>query len=306
MPPITRFLLIVNVAVFFVCLLFEPLHYFLIAKGALYPVFYNANGTLHFNTLFMPWQLVSYMFLHADFSHLFFNMFSLWMFGRIIEQALGTNRFFVFYFISGIGAGLCQILMQLFTADSPLAATIGASGACYGILLAFGLLYPNQKIFLLIPPIPIKAKWLVIGYAILEAYLAFNTDSNIAHLAHLGGMLFGLLCLYNWRLWPLSKYGFDRWDRMFVEEKKLNMFQRLWRDFKGLFSFSRRPKMKVHKPSHDSRSQSPTAHDEASNSPTPPCSPEEQARIDAILEKVRRSGYASLTADEKRELFKRK
>ena len=278
-PPITRYLIIANVAVFFICLLFEPLHYFFIAKGALYPVFYNANGTLHFNTLFMPWQLVTYMFLHADFSHIFFNMFSLWMFGRIIERRLGTNRFLVFYFVCGIGAGLCQILMQLFTADSPFAATIGASGACYGILLAFGLLYPNQRIFLLIPPIPIKAKWLVIGYAILEAYLAFNTNSNIAHLAHLGGMLFGLLCLYHWRL---------------------------WRDFKGLFHFRRRPKMKVYKSSQDSRSANQSAQDAAANSPTPPRSPEEQARIDAILEKVRRSGYASLTADEKRILFKQK
>lgn len=305
-PPITRYLIIANVAVFFICLLFEPLHYFLIAKGALYPVFYNAHGTLHFNTLFMPWQLVTYMFLHADLKHLFFNMLSLWMFGEVIERTLGRNRFLVFYFISGIGAGLCQIIMQIFTAESPLEATIGASGACYGILLAFGLLYPNQKIFLLIPPIPIKAKWLVIGYAILEAYLAFNTNSNIAHLAHLGGMLFGLLCLYYWRLWPLSRYGYERWDRMYVEEKRLNIFQRLWRDFKGFFTFRRRPKMKVYKPSQDSRSQSPTAHDEATNSPTPPCSPEEQARIDAILEKVRRSGYTSLTAEEKRELFKRK
>ena len=305
-PPITRYLIIANVAVFFICLLFPPVHYFLIKEGALYPVFYNEYGSLHFNLHFKLWQLVSYMFLHADFSHIFFNMFSLWMFGRIIEQTLGTKRFLAFYFISGIGAGLCQIIMQIFTENSPFAATIGASGACYGILLAFGLLYPNQKIYLLIPPIPIKAKWLVIGYAILEAYLAFNTDSNIAHLAHLGGMLFGLLCLYNWRLWPLSKYGFDRWDRMFVEEKKLNMFQRLWRDFKGLFHFRRRPKMKVYKSSQYGRSASQSAQDAAANSPTPPRSPEEQARIDAILEKVRRSGYASLTADEKRELFKRK
>ena len=285
-PPITRYLIIANVAVFFICLLFEPLHYFLIAKGALYPVFYNAHGTLHFNTLFMPWQLVTYMFLHADFSHIFFNMFSLWMFGRIIERRLGTNRFLIFYFVCGIGAGLCQIIMQIFTAVSPFEATIGASGACYGILLAFGLLYPNQKIYLLIPPIPIKAKWLVIGYAILEAYLAFHTNSNIfhtnsniAHLAHLGGMLFGLLCLYHWRL---------------------------WRDFKGLFHFRRRPKMKVYKPSQYGRSANQSAQDAAANSPTPPRSPEEQARIDAILEKVRRSGYASLTADEKRILFKQK
>lgn len=305
-PPITRYLIIANVAVFFICLLFEPVQKFLIDEGALYPVFYNANGTLHFNLHFKLWQLVSYMFLHANLPHIFFNMYSLWMFGGVIERTLGRNRFLVFYFISGIGAGLCQILMQLFTADSDLAATIGASGACYGILLAFGLFYPNQRVILLFPPIPIKAKWLVIGYAILEAYLAFNTNSNIAHLAHLGGMLFGLLCLYNWRLWPLSKYGFDRWDRMYVEEKKLNMFQRLWRDFKGLFHFRRRPKMKVYKPSQYDRSASQSAQDAAANSPTPPRSPEEQARIDAILEKVRRSGYASLTADEKRILFKQK
>lgn len=305
-PPITRYLIIANVAVFFICLLFAPVQKFLIDEGALYPVFYNANGTLHFNLHFKLWQLVSYMFLHANLPHIFFNMYSLWMFGGVIERTLGRNRFLVFYFISGIGAGLCQILMQLFTADSDLAATIGASGACYGILLAFGLFYPNQRVILLFPPIPIKAKWLVIGYAILEAYLAFNTNSNIAHFAHLGGMLFGLLCLYNWRLWPLSKYGFDRWDRMYVEEKKLNMFQRLWRDFKGLFHFRRRPKMKVYKPSQDGRSASQSAQDAAANSPTPPRSPEEQARIDAILEKVRRSGYASLTADEKRILFKQK
>lgn len=305
-PPITRYLIIANVVVFFICLLFAPVQKFLIDEGALYPVFYNANGTLHFNLHFKLWQLVSYMFLHANLPHIFFNMYSLWMFGGVIERTLGRNRFLVFYFISGIGAGLCQILMQLFTADSDLAATIGASGACYGILLAFGLFYPNQRVILLFPPIPIKAKWLVIGYAILEAYLAFNTNSNIAHFAHLGGMFFGLLCLYNWRLWPLSKYGFDRWDRMYVEEKKLNMFQRLWRDFKGLFHFRRRPKMKVYKPSQDGRSANQSEQDAAANSPTPPRSPEEQARIDAILEKVRRSGYASLTADEKRILFKQK
>ena len=305
-PPITRYLIIANVAVFFICLLFEPVQKFLIDEGALYPVFYNANGTLHFNLHFKLWQLVSYMFLHANLPHIFFNMYSLWMFGGVIERTLGRNRFLVFYFISGIGAGLCQILMQLFTAESDLAATIGASGACYGILLAFGLFYPNQRVILLFPPIPIKAKWLVIGYAILEAYLAFNTNSNIAHFAHLGGMFFGLLCLYNWRLWPRSRYGFERWDRMYVQEKRLNIFQRLWRDFKGLFHFRRRPKMKVNNGPQNVRPASQSAQEAAADSPTPPRTPEQQARIDAILEKVRRSGYTSLTADEKRELFKRK
>ncbi len=106
-PPITRYLIIANVAVFFICLLFPPVHYFLIKEGALYPVFYNNYGSLHFNLDFKLWQLVTYMFLHADFSHIFFNMFSLWMFGRIIEQTLGTKRFLAYYFICGIGAGLC-------------------------------------------------------------------------------------------------------------------------------------------------------------------------------------------------------
>ena len=318
-PPFTRSLLLINVICYLLQLLFERSGIDLVALFGLH--FAKASD-------FYLFQLLTYMFLHGSFSHLFFNMFSLWMFGGIIERSLGSRRFLTYYLICGIGAGLCQELWQLGEfymegmsgyefVDGGIGApipmdlflnrwtTIGASGACYGVLLAFGMLYPNERIVLLIPPIPIKAKWLVIGYAILEAFLAFNTNSNIAHLAHLGGMLFGLLCLYHWRLWPLSRYGYERWDRMYVEERRLNIFQRLWRDFKGFFTFRRRPKMKVHiNPNYGSKAQN--SADDTANSPTPPCSPEEQARIDAILEKVRRSGYTSLTSEEKRELFKRK
>ena len=144
-------------------------------------------------------------------------MFSLWMFGRIIEQTMGQKRFIIYYLICGIGAAFCQELWQFgeyyfsgmahYDAANvngvimPMSSlldqwvTIGASGACYGVLLAFGLTFPNERIMLLFPPIPMKAKYFVIGYAAIEAYSAFTSNGNVAHFAHLGGMFFGWLHL---------------------------------------------------------------------------------------------------------------
>jgi len=145
--------------------------------------------------LFRPWQLVTYMFMHASWPHLFFNMFALWMFGRILEYDLGTKRFIIFYFVSGIGAGLTQLLIS-----SAAAVTVGASGAIFGVLLAFGMLHPNDRIMLLFPPIPMKAKYFVIGYGALELIIGIsNPGGSIAHFAHLGGMLWGWLLLVYWR-----------------------------------------------------------------------------------------------------------
>ena len=288
-PPITRYLIIANVAVFFICLLFPTVHYFLVKEGALYPVFYNEYGSLHFNLHFKLWQLVSYMFLHADFSHIFFNMFSLWMFGRIIEQTLGTKRFLAFYFISGIGAGLCQIIMQIFTENSPFAATIGASGACYGILLAFGLLYPNQKIYLLIPPIPIKAKYMVIVSAVIELLLGMSSQGdNVAHFAHLGGMLFGWFLIRYWRNEELRRRsGFTSWEEYRPEkESVINRWKQKVKDFS---------EQHQHDSSHEPEAPSP--QDEARSRR------ERQEEINRILDKIKRSGYDSLTEEEKRKLF---
>lgn len=288
-PPITRYLIIANVAVFFICLLFPTVHYFLVKEGALYPVFYNEYGSLHFNLHFKLWQLVSYMFLHADFSHIFFNMFSLWMFGRIIEQTLGTKRFLAFYFISGIGAGLCQIIMQMFTENSPFAATIGASGACYGILLAFGLLYPNQKIYLLIPPIPIKAKYMVIVSAVIELLLGMSSQGdNVAHFAHLGGMLFGWFLIRYWRNEELRRRsGFTSWEEYRPEkESVINRWKQKVKDFS---------EQHQHDSSHEPEAPSP--QDEARSRR------ERQEEINRILDKIKRSGYDSLTEEEKRKLF---
>jgi membrane associated rhomboid family serine protease len=146
---------------------------------------------------FKPWQLVSYGFLHGGLAHLFFNMFALYMFGMPIELAWGTKRFVVFYFVCMIGAGLVQLVVTFLT--GAIYPTIGASGAVFGLLLAFGMMYPNQRIMLLIPPVPIKAKWFVIGYGALTLFFGVTgTVGGVAHFAHLGGMLFGLGLILYW------------------------------------------------------------------------------------------------------------
>lgn len=185
-PPITRALLIANVAVF-VLEMIVGLD-FMCAVGGLWSV--RAQ-------YFYPWQPFTYMFLHGGFVHLFFNMFALWMFGGLIEQTMGGRRYLIYYLLCGLGAGACQILWQLFTGEN--APTVGASGAIYGILLAFGMFYPNERIMLLFPPIPMRAKYFVVAYAAIELVSAFSTTSNVAHFAHLGGMLFGWLLILYWR-----------------------------------------------------------------------------------------------------------
>ena len=146
---------------------------------------------------FWPWQLVTYAFLHGGFGHLLFNMFALWMFGVQIENTWGSNRFGIFYFACVIGAGLVQLLVV--TLGGELFPTIGASGGVFGILLAFGMMFPNQPIYIYFL-FPIKAKWLVIGYGALELYFAVTgTQAGVANFAHLGGMVFGFLLIQYWR-----------------------------------------------------------------------------------------------------------
>ena len=150
---------------------------------------------------FMPWQLLSYGFLHSTngINHILFNMFGLWMFGRDIERVMGPVRFLIYYLTCVVGAGTIQLLVGFVTGgDYP---TVGASGGVFGILLAFGMLFPNRIIVLLIPPIPMKAKYMVIGYGVLELYLGVSGRSpGVANFAHLGGMLFGFLLLRRWRM----------------------------------------------------------------------------------------------------------
>jgi membrane associated rhomboid family serine protease len=188
---------------------------------------------------FATYQLITYIFLHGGFSHIFFNMFAVFMFGSMIERHWGPARFFAYYMITGIGAGLVQLAVAYFSisyhsayvpfdelqgiylngkgileqgmnyTDAHMGAinlalntsTIGASGAVFGILMAFGMLFPNHEIMLMFPPIPIKAKYFVFIYGAIEFYLgvANKPGDNVAHFAHLGGLLFGFIMIRYWR-----------------------------------------------------------------------------------------------------------
>lgn len=186
-PPVVKNLIIINILVFM--------------ATSMLPV---GDRLLSFATLSLgtPWfhtyQFITYMFLHANLEHLFFNMFALWMFGRTLEYELGSRRFLVYYFVCGVGAALVQYLVALGFGELPL-FLVGASGAVMGLLLAFGVLHPNATIMLLIPPIPMKAKWFVIGYAVIELLLGWRGVGQVAHFAHVGGMLWGLGLLWYWK-----------------------------------------------------------------------------------------------------------
>ena len=168
---------------------------------------------------FRPYQFVTYMFMHGSFAHLFFNMFALWMFGNTLENAWGPKKFLIFYFVCGIGAGLTQELVQYIQLQDiiqnyefvrignrslpvneylNMLTTVGASGAVYGILLAFGMMWPNARIYIYFA-IPIKAKWFVIIYGLIELFSGFSSVDNVAHFAHVGGMVFGLILILYWR-----------------------------------------------------------------------------------------------------------
>ncbi|HEX6981397.1 MAG TPA: rhomboid family intramembrane serine protease [Balneolaceae bacterium] len=191
-PPAVKHLLIINVIVF-VAMHTPVIGEALLRYGMLWPI---GSGYFHF------WQLVTYMFLHAGLSHIFFNMFALWMFGQAIENYWGTERFVIFYFLTGIGAALSHMLI-----GAGGAPTLGASGAVYGILLAFGMMFPNRRIMLLIPPIPIKAKYFVAGYGAIELISGImRTNSGVAHFAHLGGMVVGFILIKYWGLKSEDSY----------------------------------------------------------------------------------------------------
>ena len=223
-PPVTKNLIIINLLLWLATIVFKKtlgidlveymgLHYFQAER-------FNAA------------QMVTYMFMHDPYSfgHVFFNMFSVFIFGRTLEMVWGGKRFLVFYIITGLGAGLIQEITWYLSLHEAIAhteaaigwehtqmmlnniITIGASGAVFGILLAFGMLFPNAELFLMFIPIPIKAKYFVIGYGLIVLFLGIRSSSgsgdNIAHFALLGGMLFGLILILYWRKKGVSRNGY--------------------------------------------------------------------------------------------------
>lgn len=183
LPPVTKALLLACVAGF--CLnLFIPLNQWL----ALWPL---TSGH------FMPWQVLTYAFLHGDTLHLFLNMLGLWMFGAELEHMWGSRRYWQFLLAAVLVAALSQLLITLLAGSN--VPTVGASGALFGLLLAFGMLFPNRTIMPLFPPIPMKARNFVILFGAIELLMGIWGGSGIAHFAHLGGMLGGWLMIRHWR-----------------------------------------------------------------------------------------------------------
>jgi len=208
-PPITRALLLANGLLFLAQMLLGDALFLDLMLWPLgdYPV-RLAGGAID-QVGFLPWQLFTYGFLHGGLTHLFFNMFALWMFGGTLEETWGSRRFLTYYLVCVVGAGLVQLLVMTLAVNhgGPAYPTVGASGGVFGLLLAFGLLFPNVRLMLIFPPIPMRARTFVVVYGLLELFLGVTgTQQGVAHFAHLGGMAFGFLLLQQWRgRWPFRR-----------------------------------------------------------------------------------------------------
>ena len=309
-PVVTKNLLIINILVFIATYVVRGLNIDL-----------NDILGLHFFLAsdFRIWQFFTYMFMHGGFTHILMNMFMLWMFGMVVENVWGPKKFLFYYIVCGVGAGLCQELAQygtylveglaqyesvkIGTTVLPMNVylnmmnTVGASGAIYGVLLAFGMLFPEERMFIIPIPIPIKAKWIVMGSIVVELFSAIGTSNDgVAHLAHLGGMLFGFILIRYWKKHPYSGYGDFGMNRghQFFDRMKNTWEQRGGRDTRNATN--------GHSESWSNTSQSNNANNR-SDWDYNAQKKQQQEEVDRILDKIRKSGYDSLTKDEKQKLF---
>jgi len=290
-PPVLKTIIIINVAVYFLQILgtqvnvqydgmLMPLEILIRKFFALIPL----PGFLYQGVLpmdFYPWQLVTYQFMHStqDFWHIAMNMLILWMFGMEIENIMGSKKFMVFYLACGIGAGLAQILVGPLLGD-PGAPTIGASGAVYGVMVAFAMFFPDRYIFISFL-IPVKAKYVIVGYIIIE-FLSVGNASFVAHLAHIGGAAIGFVFVL---LDRTHNYNFDR----FFSKKK--------KGYSDGYSFRKPPQSTFSKEVEDADFYDINRKkDEEVIIVT-------QEEIDRILDKISQSGYQKLTEREKKILF---
>jgi len=290
-PAVTRNLIIIN----FLCFI----GMLVLAQAGVTDL--NNLCGLHFFLAsdFHVYQLVTYMFMHGGWEHIILNMFMLWMFGAVMERVWGPRRFIIYYLFCGIGAGLMQEiaqfvqfyvissdagfglsqLMQVAAAnDGALSqwTTVGASGAIYALLLAFGMMFPDEKMFIIPIPIPIKAKWMVLGSIVVELFSALaSPGSQVAHLAHLGGMIFGFFLIRYWQKHPYS-------DGLQGGMQFFNNMRSRWEGER-----IKRSRQRNENPDWTYNAQRKASQEE----------------IDRILDKIRKSGYDSLTREEKQTLF---
>lgn len=306
-PIVTKYLLIINIVMFLITELVAPMGIDL--TGILGLHFFKASD-------FHVYQLITYMFMHGGWMHIIMNMFMLWMFGMVIENVWGPKKFLFYYIVCGIGAGLCQEVAQYASyviqgldayqfvnaggSQMPMDAylnlmtTVGASGAIYAVLLAFGMLFPDERMFII--PIPIKAKWIVVGFVALELFYALGQPGDgVAHVAHLGGMLFGFILIKYWQKHPYS--GPDD----FGMGKGSQFFDRMKNSWERHSSHSSGGGTKFHYRPNTASEQTRRESDWDYNARKKA----EQDEVDRILDKIRRSGYDSLTDEEKRKLFEK-
>lgn len=276
-PPVIRTLLVTNGIVFLVMSFLGTFR----LDGM--PLAYALNtyfGLMPLGHGFWPWQLLTYQFMHADFWHLLFNMvFGLWMFGMEVEHIWGPKKFLFFYLMCGTVAGIAQlILAPVFDPGQAIGPTVGASGAVYGVLVAFAVMFPDRQVFLYFL-IPVRVKYLVM-FLIVFGVMSVGKPGNVANLAHLGGALAGYLYLV--------------YDRRRLYRGK----SRMWTDIGELFKMPRRETRLDEEP------REAKVYDLHAERKEPPTMDEvEQRKIDEILDKISHSGYQSLTEEEKKVLF---
>jgi membrane associated rhomboid family serine protease len=271
-PPVIKSLLIINGVVFLIQMLGQnlligntTLEQYIIKYFALIPIGYG----------FLPWQLITYQFMHGGIMHIALNMFALWMFGIEIENIWGSKKFLFFYLMCGVAAGISQLIFPpLF--NEPLAATIGASGAIFGVLIAFGMMFPDRYIYIYFL-LPVKAKYLIIGYVLLELY-SIPQGGNVAHLAHLGGALAGFIYLM------YERKNNRLFGSYFKSNPKINL---------NMFKGSANPFKKKQEKIQDAKYYE--IKDDTGEVT--------QEQIDQILDKIGRSGYQNLSDKEKKILF---
>ena len=262
LPTIVKNLLIINVLMYFA-------YYVLLKQGIINLNYYLGIWSLS-TGLFRIWQPLTYMFMHGSFDHLFFNMFSLWMFGSALENYWGSKRFLFYYLVCGIGAGLLNMLVP------GAHVSVGASGAVYALLLAFGMMWPNNYIYLYFL-VPIRTKWFIIGMIVIELFEGiFRSTDGIAHFAHLGGMLIGFLIILYWKRHGgmTGDFSIKNWFNSLKNRKKYTRYEEVY-------------------------DKVPRSDEEYNYQKA-----QKERDIDAILDKVAKSGYESLSKEEKDFLFK--
>ncbi len=289
-PPVLKKIIITTVIVFFIQMIFDNLSfggmpgwYILNRYFALNPIIGIDQAGQPYN--FQIWQLFTFQFMHGGFSHIFFNMLMLWMFGMEIENIMGSDKFLVFYLLSGVGGGLLQAVVSplLFGGGAP---TIGASAGVFGVMLAFAMFFPDRLIYLYFL-IPVKAKYLI-GFLVLIEFFSVGNQSMVAHLAHVGGVLTAVTFILLDRKHMINVNGWTKYVKNLFSKGKKNPYSSFRKTSSG---FS--------KPS-GSNVQEAQFFDISDNNlnkkPT-------QEEIDRILDKISQSGYQNLTAKEKKVLF---